>query len=112
MTKTNRARANALNASKSTGPTTIVGKRISSKNATKHGLAAGQAHASSAEVSPLWQLQRVLEMKTELISRLLTAARPGGEQSEAIGPLLERLIAIDRYERRARAKWTRANQSH
>ena len=110
MTKSNRGRANALNGSKSTGPTTLAGKRISSRNATKHGLAACQPHPSGTEVSPLAQLQRVLEMKTELICRLLTAARPG-EEREAIGPLLEMLTAIDRYERRARARWLRANQS-
>lgn len=80
LAKSNRARANAFNASKSTGPTTVAGKRNSSRNATKHGLAACKLHPPGAEVSPLTQLQTVLEMKAELISRLLMAARPGGDQ--------------------------------
>ena len=43
MTSSQKLKANQLNALKSTGPKSVVGRQRSSKNALKHGLSKGQS---------------------------------------------------------------------
>jgi hypothetical protein len=102
-----------LNASKSTGPVTSAGKAKSARNAETHGLAAAPCPTALEDrsQSALMRLQQVHRLKDDMLSRILTALGDSSPHREAVGPLLKLLTAIDRYERRARAQWLRANQS-
>ena len=109
----NRAAANRLNAAKSTGPKTALGKQTSARNALTHGLAATRPASDATDRSndPLVRLQQIIQLKTELICRLEALARDGAADEQELSSLLRTLTAIDRYERRARAQWLRANRS-
>ena len=71
--------ANRANAAKSTGPRSIEGKRISSENAQRHGL------ASSSGVS--------LDLRAPALSALLEEARGYGFSASEAGELVTRLAA-------------------
>jgi hypothetical protein len=117
--------ANRRNSQRSTGPRTAAGKEISSRNALRHGLSLPQemdaatlatideltkaiacglynnqkltiAEAASA-VSELMRVQKV--RKAVLANMDFTIATPED---------LQRLVALDRYESRARTKRRRA----
>lgn len=111
--QSNRATANRLNAAKSTGPKTALGKQTSARNALTHGLAATRpsSHATDRSDDPLVRLQQIIQLKTELICRLGAVARDRAAEQQEFSSLLRTLTAIDRYERCARAQWLRANRS-
>ena len=71
--------ANRANAAKSTGPRSIEGKRISSENAQRHGL------ASSSSVS--------LDSRAPALSALLEEARDHGFSASEAEELVTRLAA-------------------
>jgi hypothetical protein len=117
--------ANRANAKRSTGPKTVAGKRNSSGNALRHGLskplpadaltieaigaiacavAIGDESAKEAiefARSEL-DLRRIRQVRKEYLSGLA----PGLPD----GPGLQRLAALDRYERMALAKSRRARR--
>ena len=118
--------ANQRNAKRSTGPRTMAGKKMSSRNSYKHGLslalepdgatrnqmellvreAAGpeasdeRLEAARDYATAYYDIGRVRGVRTEMLSDLnLAKATP--EQ-------LDDLIAIDRYDRRALTRQRRA----
>ena len=118
--------ANQKNAKRSTGPQTMAGKKMSSRNSYKHGLslalepdgatrnqmellvqqAAGQEasderlEAASDYATAYYDIDRVRKVRAEILSdRSLAKATP--EQ-------LDELIAIDRYDSRAQTRQRRA----
>jgi hypothetical protein len=118
--------ANRQNAQRSTGPRTAAGKSISSRNAFRHGLSLPQevdvvtqadvdklAHqivgdhidnykllSTTETASALMDLLRVRKVRSEMLATLDLAC-PSPAQ-------LHRLLAIDRYESRARTRRRRA----
>ena len=123
-----RLAANRANARLSTGPRSAEGKAASSANALSHGLAvplsADPAFASrigalaAALAGPdappdrrAWalvlaeaeaDLQRVRDLRTEWLGSVIDAG--GGLDAAALAALLPRLVALERYERRARSR--------
>jgi nitrate reductase beta subunit len=116
--------ANRKNAKRSTGPRTLVGKLKSRRNAFQHGLSLPQIMdaATKADVENLARLlanedansmvaalhaaaahldlQRVQKIRRNKLARMdLATASPED---------LQRLLAIDRYETRARTRRRRA----
>jgi hypothetical protein len=114
--------ANRRNARFSTGPRTEIGKKIASRNAFRHGLSVprpedealphdveilakslagddllgGDIEAATIVASTCFDIDRIRIAREDLLADLdLTTATP--EQ-------LQRLLAIDRYEIRARSK--------
>ena len=119
--------ANRLNAKRSTGPRTAAGKSISSRNAFRHGL------------SRSLERDQAIQAKAEALTRAITGDDPNDERREAAVKIavahlemervrgvrsemisamdlasvtpkeLWRLIAVDRYEARARTNRRRAS---
>ena len=125
MATVKQIEANRKNATRSTGPATAVGKSKSSRNALRHGLSlplimnaatmadveelarllanedtnnmAAALHAAAAHLD----LQRVQKIRRDMLAKMdLAIATPKD---------LQRLLAIDRYETRARTRRRRAS---
>jgi hypothetical protein len=114
--------ANRANAQKSTGPRTAAGKRRSSQNARRHGLAGGLDLADLRDIADLARMfgdpqphvqalagqiavaQNALDRARRARVELLARAEAGDMGPEQVG----HLAAIERYERRARALRKRA----
>lgn len=125
MATVKQIEANRKNATRSTGPATAVGKAKSSRNALRHGLSlplimnaatmanveelarllanedtnnmAAALHAPAAHLD----LQRVQKIRRDMLAKMdLATATPKD---------LQRLLAIDRYETRARTRRRRAS---
>jgi hypothetical protein len=95
--------ANRANAKRSTGPKTLVGKMKSGRNALRHGLSLPLDMEASA--------------RGEAIVRTLTHDQASDEQLTAATEVaqaqleLQRLAAVDRYERLASRKRRRASRN-
>src|SRR5262245_35402234 len=121
MTSEKRIKANRANAKASTGPKTVQGKARAAQNARRHGLslsiftdpilsegAKELAHAIAGEGASLGILEpagRVAEAQIDLVRirqarHDLLAREPNRPKSSEID-YLPKLIAMDRYERRA-----------
>jgi hypothetical protein len=118
--------ANRRNAQRSTGPRTVAGKSISRRNAFRHGLSLPQQVdvAAQAEIDKLVHQivgdhidNYKLLFATETASALMDLLRVRQVRSEMLATLnlacaspaqLHRLLAIDRYESRARTRRRRA----
>ena len=125
MASEKQLRANRENAKQSTGPKTAAGRLKSSRNALRHGLSlplimdaatkadveelarllanedtnstAAALHAAAAHLD----LQRVQKIRRDMLKKMdLATATPKD---------LQRLLAIDRYETRARTRRHRAS---
>ena len=125
MATVKQIEANRKNATRSTGPRTAVGKSKSSRNALRHGLSlplimdaairadleelarllanedtnsmAAALHAAAAHLD----LERVQKIRRDMLTKMdLATATPKD---------LQRLLAIDRYETRARTRRHRAS---
>jgi hypothetical protein len=135
MTSAKAIAANRRNARRSTGPRTGAGKRNAAANSLKHGIrasltadpatgpvvariasmlaGAGASPARRALVMPIAEaqaeLQRIRSARLMLIE-LAAAALSADEyrEAEAIGQSLTTLARLDRYERRATARRSRA----
>jgi hypothetical protein len=119
MTSARKIEANRRNAKKSTGPKTWQGKARSSQNARKHGLSLSALHdpeaaraieglaGAIAGAGPsIEQRERAWRIATAQIDIERTRqarCRLLAEPIETPG-LTERLVLIDRYERRARSR--------
>jgi hypothetical protein len=117
--------ANRANAKRSTGPKTLVGKMKSRRNALRHGLSLPLDIEASARVEAIvraltpdqasddqqtaatevaqaqLELQRIRAVRAELVARVAS-----GDLEE-----LQRLAAVDRYERLASRKRRRASRN-
>jgi hypothetical protein len=123
--------ANRANAMRSTGPKTSAGKRKSSRNAYRHGLSgevpqdsatsakveaiarelageqASKGHLTSAAsfVRAQLELIRIRSIRAEQLAKIDLSDRKSGTMRE-----LQRLVALDRYERYAHTHRRRASQ--
>jgi nitrate reductase beta subunit len=125
MATVKQIEANRKNATRSTGPRTAVGKSKSSRNALRHGLSlplimdaaikadleelarllankdtnsmAAALHAAAAHLD----LQRVQKIRRDMLTKM--------DLATAAAKDLQRLLAIDRYETRARTRRHRAS---
>jgi hypothetical protein len=108
MASSRRINANRLNAKKSTGPKTALGKLKSSRNATRHGLSYG---ISIEDVDPSF-IENVAtlidrpEAAIDDIQALAQALELGRRLQQERAKLLargdlKRLAALDRLERNA-----------
>jgi hypothetical protein len=117
--------ANRRNAQRSTGPRTATGKNISSRNALRHGLSLPQEIDATAlaaidelateiasyvehnhklrvteAAAAVLEVVRVQKVRTAMLINMDLATTTPGD--------LQRLIALDRYEGRARTRRRRA----
>jgi hypothetical protein len=119
--------ANRENAKRSTGPKTVAGRLISSRNAYRHGFSCPLPF-DPATLAKVDALAHALAGKEADQERLMTAAEFAEAQLELsriratrtalIAKIefvetdmqeLRRLLALDRYERYAHTKWRRAS---
>jgi hypothetical protein len=127
MTTARQIAANRRNAQRSTGPRTAPGKSTSSRNALRHGLSRPQEmnaaieagiheltnkvvmdynynynlrHATDAAAA-LLDLVRIRQVRTAILAAMNLAKATPGE--------LQRLLALHRYESRARTRRRRAS---
>ena len=117
---TARARASRANARKSTGPKTPAGKAASAANARQHGLSLPVLHdpgfapevdalarritrsvvGSDADLRHHELACRVAEAQLDLV-RVRQARRPLAAAIETDPSVLEQILRLDRYEKRA-----------
>src|SRR6516165_7024100 len=114
--------ANRRNAQRSTGPRTAAGRSVSSRNALRHGLSLPQEKdaATKATINELAQLiaadhsndQKLIDSE-EAAAALLDLMRIRKVRHQMLATIdlataapeqLQRLLAIDRYESRARTR--------
>jgi hypothetical protein len=119
--------ANRRNAQRSTGPRTAAGRSVSSRNALRHGLSLHQEKdaATRAAINELAQLiapdgsdnQKLVDVE-EAATALLDLMRIRKVRHQMLAAMdlatatpdeLRRLLAIDRYESRARTRRRRAS---
>jgi hypothetical protein len=115
--------ANRANSKHSSGPKTKNGRLNSSRNALRHGLSRRWAAADKTEVETLASVLLMdsasmqAKSASELAQSELKLLRIRRVRGEMLGLLLlkdctaqglKRLLALDRYERSARAKRRRA----
>ena len=138
MTSEAKIAANRRNARRSTGPRTAAAKARVRRNALRHGLAASvvgdhsdetkgaliasaicgsetdhsQHERASIVVEAHNRLRRVRDVRTQLMERMTAASRTEWAPDDAAATkpdkLLDQLLRLDRYERRAAAQWKRA----
>jgi hypothetical protein len=128
MTTARQMAANLRNAQRSTGPRTAAGKSTSSRNALRHGLSRPQEmnaateadiyqltneivgncdnnyqlrHATEAATA-LLDLIRIQKVRTEMLAAMKNLAKATPDE-------LQRLLALHRYESRARTRRRRAS---
>jgi hypothetical protein len=119
--------ANRRNAQRSTGPRTAAGKSTSSHNALRHGLSRPQEMnaATEADIHQLtneivadrknsYQLRNATEAATALldlvrIRKVRTKMFAAMNLAKATPDELQRLLALHRYESRARTRRRRAS---
>jgi hypothetical protein len=119
--------ANRRNAQRSTGPRTAAGKSISSRNALRHGLSLPQEMDAATltaldeltrEVVRVYNFNHRLDFGGEAAAAVLDLIRIRHIRTTMLATMdlgttnpeqLQRLIALDRYERRARTKRRRAS---
>ena len=119
--------ANLRNAQRSTGPRTAAGKSTSSRNALRHGLSLPQEMnaATEADIHQLiseivsncennYQLRWATEAATALldlirIRKVRTEMLAAMNLAKATPDELQRLLALHRYESRARTRRRRAS---
>lgn len=132
MTSERKIRANRANGSASPGPKTALGKKRSSKNARRHGLslpvfadpalskeveALAREIAGSPDAAVLQQARAVAEAQIDLVRirrvrhqleaqnfASSTAASADALPNEIQLEVLDQLLKIDRYERRAMSR--------
>jgi hypothetical protein len=113
--------ANRANSKRSTGPKTKTGRLKSSRNAFRHGL-SGPSPTNPADIDAIartlavdgaradttwelaqteWELLRIRRARGQMMASLLRCCEPTD---------IKRLAALERYERRARAKRQRAER--
>ena len=120
--------ANRRNAQRSTGPRTAAGRSMSSRNALRHGLSLPQEMdaATMAAIDEFAQLIAIdcqnnqkLMVVEESATALLDLIRIRKVRHEMLATMdlatatpkqLQRLLAIDRYESRARTRRRRASR--
>jgi hypothetical protein len=119
--------ANLRNAQRSTGPRTAAGKSTSSRNALRHGLSRPQEMNAATEAD-IHQLTNEivgdcknnyeLRCATEAAAALLDLIRIRKVRTEMLAAMnlakatpdeLQRLLALHRYESRARTRRRRAS---
>ena len=130
MTSSSKTTANRRNAARSTGPRSTAGKRRSSRNALRHGLAASAFPDSLAEkdidalalalagelaseagilararlaAAAELEVRRVRSVRARLLQALLTAEE-GGVEAERLAKGLAQAARLDRYQRRAMSR--------
>jgi hypothetical protein len=127
MASEKQVAANRANAMRSTGPKTAAGKLKSSRNAYRHGL-SGPMTLDPAVSAKVDAIARVLAGERETGDRLTSAANFARAQLELLRIRairtewleeidltnnslheLQRLVALDRYERYALTKRRRAS---
>ena len=127
MTTARQIAANLRNAQRSTGPRTAAGKSTSSRNALRHGLSRPQEMnaATEADIHQLtneivghcdnnYQLRYANEAATALldlirIRKVRTEMLAAMNLAKATPDELQRLLALHRYESRARTRRRRAS---
>jgi hypothetical protein len=119
--------ANLRNAQRSTGPRTAAGKSTSSRNALRHGLSRPQEknaaieadiHQLTNEIVGNYENNYQLRYATEAASALLDLIRIRKVRTKMLAAVnlakatpdeLQRLLALHRYESRARTRRRRAS---
>ena len=127
MATAKQVAANSRNAQRSTGPRTAAGKSTSSRNALRHGLSRPQEMnaAIEADIHQLaneivgnrennYQLRYATEAATALldlvrIRKVRTEMLVAMNLAKATPDELQRLLALHRYESRARTRRRRAS---
>ena len=127
MATAKQVAANRRNAQRSTGPRTAAGKSASSRNALRHGLSLPQEMnaATEADIHQLTneiachcennhQLRYATEAATALpdlirIRKVRTEMLVAMNLAKATPEELQRLLALHRYESRARTRRRRAS---
>jgi hypothetical protein len=121
MTTEKQIAANRTNSKRSTGPKTKLGRLKSGRNALRHGLSCPLS-ANIRELDSIAQIMLMAENEEQLVAARefaraeLELRRVRHVRSQIIASLfqscdpcqLRRLVALDRYERSARAKRKRA----
>jgi hypothetical protein len=135
MKSQRKTQANRSNSRKSSGPITAEGKRTASRNSRKHGLASVAQPAASADIERLAAafcddqndpallaqariiaendlvLRTIREHKLNIIERLRDpngVERRERDECEALEGAVPDLICLERYERRAWSRQSRA----
>jgi hypothetical protein len=119
--------ANRANAKRSTGPKTLAGKIKSRRNALRHGLslplpfdtmASAFADAIVRALTHNWASDEQLTAATEVVQAQLELQRIRAVRAELVARVasgeleeLQRLAALDRYERLASRKRRRASRN-
>jgi hypothetical protein len=97
--------ANRKNAARSTGPRTMSGKKRSSKNALRHGLAAsldGQGATSESDLDLEMLSERMALIESERAKLTFEIETMLWEESDkAIDALVHKLDALERYAKRS-----------
>ena len=127
MATAKQVAANRRNAQRSTGPRTAAGKSTSSRNALRHGLSRPQEmnaateadiHQLTSEIVGHCENNYQLRHATEAAAALLDLIRIRKVRTEMLVAMnlakatpdeLQRLLALHRYESRARTRRRRAS---
>jgi hypothetical protein len=116
MTSERQSQANRNNAKRSTGPTTVMGKMASSRNALRHGLAASSGGAEAILTDLVDAFGRFMNFEEEravgIVQSRLALARIRSLRHQALATFLQPsqvadlacLRGTERYERAALAR--------
>jgi hypothetical protein len=92
MATVKQIEANRRNSQKSTGPATLAGRRVSSKNALKHGLTAGEVTLDKDEA------KKFAAFRDDLVADLAPVGALEEELAQTIAICLWRLRRVYRLE--------------